>query len=475
MDIVKKSLKSLGVYGASKFAISILSVATLMLLSRMLSNKEYAIVSFIILARPFIYSLISLEISQAAPIFFVDTKNKLKKKLIFSTGLFFSLSVCLLVLGLSFFIARRLCDNIEERDLLLILCSLFLGALVYYCLIMLRWQDRQYTYCAISFIASAVLLGGLFSSYLLHSHSIHLVYVSWFYSFLFAAILSLYFTRVLFIPKLSFRLLKKMVKFSFPLLLSKVPSTANAMIDRYVVLWMMGINFAGIYSAAYAMVPLAVAIVSIFNDSFGPIIYQAHGQNQGEEKVQSLFFKFATSLAFLSIIITLMSKPILTLLLNSNFSQIQALQQSAPILVLGTLISSMMVFFPGIAIEKKSHLSVIVASFSLMINAILSFLFVHIWGIQGAAVAFLLASVFQLIMHASFSKRYFQFKKLNSTFLCFFMLYFFAFFLASYMDINLVAFSAVSIIVRLSLISGVLILFMYIWQRKGERGLVQSG
>ena len=56
-----------------------------------------------------------------------------------------------------------------------------------------------------------------------------------------------------------------------------------------------------------------------------------------------------------------------------------------PILVLSLLFSNMYVFMPGISIRKKTYLIFFISIFSSVVNVVLNYFFIPIYGISGAA------------------------------------------------------------------------------------------
>lgn len=478
MDIVKKSLQSLSVYGASKFVVSLLSLASMPFLSRMLSHSQFAFISLVILSRPFFYYISSLDISQATSVFFADTKSDRRKKVIFSTGLIFTFLSNLTVLIAIFvswnFVSKYVAafGGINKNDFILVLVSLLFGCINYFCMMILRWQDRRLLYCIVDLTMATLLLFGLIAGYSIFNDSARVVFISWVISFGTGATISFLSVKNLLTPLFSTNLLKKMLRFSMPLCLNNIPLTLNSAVDRYLVLWVMGVYFSGVYAAAYALVPLGTVLVSLLNTAIWPIVYKAHNDDQGREKVALLYSNALMALAFVSIVGVVLSKPMLNVLLSPSYVSSTSLQESAPILLLATLISALTIFFPGIAIARKNKLSIIATLVSLLTNIFCGLILAKLYGILGVSIACLLASIVQARLYMTFSQRYFKFKYLPKRPGFVFVCYAVIFSLAYFINLQEGSFTMEGISVRLCFIFLLSMIMVVTFRKKHENKVV---
>lgn len=411
MNLIKRSIKDLSTYGAGLLFNKVFSFLSMILLTHYLSIEEYGLVGIFILINNYTRTMLSLEISQAACVFFTDEKDLDNKRTIFSSGFVFTCYMNLIGLCLSallFFIFQTPQTSNTQLSLLtliLLASALFFDSLSYYFMNIIRWlgQSKNYVYGAMLSTFTLLSCIALFVIYLkLALLGVAISFLtSWIVSFLY------------FLPSIKPYLklpackqqIRKMLKFSIPLLLNNIPFYLNAGLDRYLLIAFFGLSFAGIYSAVFSVASIMTLIPLVVQSAIWPLVYKAATNEKGSKEIATLFYLYITVLSTVLVLFSLFSKTLLTTLLDQKYLYSKDIFLILPILSINIVIESITTFFPGMAITKQNGYVVITSIISLFVNLILSLVLIKPYGMLGVSIALLISSIFKIISYAYFSQK----------------------------------------------------------------------
>lgn len=412
MSLIKSSIKDSSIYGLCLVLVRLSSLVTLPLLTRVFSPKEYALVGLILMVMPFTRFMIPLEVSQAVTVFIVDAKRPNDKEVYFSTGFWFTFIINLIVLSIGFIICSLLhiadTYNLSLFAIAFLFFGLFVDSLGYYCMNLIRWEGFKYFYIFNSIVTSWVTVAGLLIALLVFDLGLDGVFYAWTIAWTISFLLSL--ARVFKYLSLNFSLkyLPEMLTYSFPLFLNNIPATLNQLLDRYIILFILGLTAVGFYSASFTMASLASFVPLVLQLAIWPIVYKCNNEPGAEKRVTDLLrfalliFMFLTSASFV------ICKPTLTLFLGPKFLASSDVQLIAPILVANTVIRGATVFFPGMAITRKTKYILISTIFSFVCNLILGVILALLIGLEGVAIALLASTLLKIGIHAWYSQKFFK-------------------------------------------------------------------
>ncbi|WKZ70517.1 MAG: oligosaccharide flippase family protein [Melioribacteraceae bacterium] len=201
-----------------------------------------------------------------------------------------------------------------------------------------------------------------------------------------------------FIPKIDKELLKKMLKFGIPYLPASVAATIVQVIDRPIIVMIVGESALGIYQANYKLGIFMMLFVSMFQYAWQPFFLN----NAKDANAKALFSKILTIYLFASSLIL-----VILSLFVSDIAKFEVLPGRSiigqeylsglyivPVILLAYVFHGLYVNFQaGIYIEEKTKYFPLVTGIGAGINILANILLIPIIGIMGAAFA-TLASYF---------------------------------------------------------------------------------
>lgn len=171
--------------------------------------------------------------------------------------------------------------------------------------------------------------------------------------------------------------------------------------DLYVVGFLLGSKEVGIYSIAVLMIEKAWYFSSSICNSLFPLVKNLDS-SEGAKFVISVVRKNLIFVGGSCVLIALLAKPAILLLFSSDY-----VGATDPLLLLipGIIFLSVpKILVSHLAAKDKLEYAAFSSGTSLVLNIILNFLLIPIWGIEGAAVASSISYGLYWIMYARFYK-----------------------------------------------------------------------
>jgi O-antigen/teichoic acid export membrane protein len=191
--------------------------------------------------------------------------------------------------------------------------------------------------------------------------------------------------------------IKQALSFGVPL----IPHVLGAFLlftaDRFLINKELGLEMTGIYMVAFSLGSGLNIVFSGINRAFTPWLFEQLKEDDEEKKrdiVKKTYIYFIF-LIFMSIIAYFSAPPILKLIVGEKFHQAADV---IPLLIIGQVFLGMyfMVTNYIFYVKKTKYLSY-VTIFSGAINIVLLLIFIPIYGIHGAALAFSIANLSQFL------------------------------------------------------------------------------
>ena len=218
---------------------------------------------------------------------------------------------------------------------------------------------------------------------------------------------------------------QKLFQFSYPLVLSSLTIVAATYIDRIIIKELLDLTELGLYGIAFRFASLGGFLLVGIRGALLPIIYREYEKPTTKEKLRDFFYLFYTGMAALLVFLTFFSQELLYILTESSY---HAAYSVIPILTAAVLFNGMYIFAVGVSIAKKTKVFVYVGIFSLISNIVLNFIFIPLYGIQGAAIATCITGICSFIIYMFFSQKDYQvnydFLKLAMVAISLFLIYF---------------------------------------------------
>jgi O-antigen/teichoic acid export membrane protein len=183
---------------------------------------------------------------------------------------------------------------------------------------------------------------------------------------------------------------KKLLKDSWPLLLSSIAISIYMRIDQVMIKNMLGDREVGLYSAAMRLVEVWYFIPMIITQSVFPAIVNAKkiSEELYYKRLQQLFSLLIWMAIFIAITISIFSKQIIYFLYGEKFTEAS--------IVLAISVWASLFVFVGVGsskfllAENLQNLAFYRTFYGMIINIILNFILIPSYGIQGAAIATLI-------------------------------------------------------------------------------------
>jgi O-antigen/teichoic acid export membrane protein len=187
------------------------------------------------------------------------------------------------------------------------------------------------------------------------------------------------------------RIGKKLLKDSWPLLLSSIAISIYMRIDQVMIKNMLGDREVGLYSAAMRLVEVWYFIPMIITQSVFPAIVNAKkiSEELYYKRLQQLFSFLVMINVLISILITILSKKIVHILYGDKFIEVSDVLQIA---VWSTVFVSLFVSSGSWLINENYTTIALYRNLSAaIVNIILNIFLINCYGIKGAAYATLLS------------------------------------------------------------------------------------
>mgnify|MGYP000305891536 CR=1 FL=1 len=415
MSLLKKGIKDSFVYGIGLVAARLAGFATLPFLVRTFDPSEYAFIALVLSIVPITKTMLALEVCQAKSVFFSDSDNIEDKAKYFSTGLWFS---CLVVLVFSLLFLA--CLKLEWFGLsaeklglslisaLIICIALFFDCAFTYCLSILRWTNQTLSYVMISVFTAWATVALIIINVSFFDLGLTGVFIAWSVSWMMAFFLALVRVRAFIRFSFSSNYLGKMLHFSFPLFVNNIPDKVNSLADRYIILFLLNSFSMGLYAATFTFASIAGTVGAVLQTALWPLVYKAAVARKDGDEISKLFMYTLLLMALVLLSLTFVNKPLLTWILSEEYTKHSEVILMAPLLMASALISSLTVFFPGMAVARKNKYVIYVSVIALLTNIVLSILGLYIWGILGVAIGLFVSAVVRLIAYAMFSQKFYK-------------------------------------------------------------------
>jgi O-antigen/teichoic acid export membrane protein len=197
---------------------------------------------------------------------------------------------------------------------------------------------------------------------------------------------------------------KKLLKDSWPLLLSGIAISIYMRIDQVMIKNMLGDREVGLYSAAIKLVEVWYFIPMIITQSVFPAIVNAKkiSEELYYKRLQQLFSLLAWIAILIAIPMSAFGYQIIYLFYGEKFTEASN--------VLEISIWASLFVFIGVGssrfllVENLQNLSFRRAFYGMIVNIMLNFILIPLYGIQGSAIATLMSQVTSAYLFDIFNK-----------------------------------------------------------------------
>lgn len=398
------------IIGIGKFSTQIVSFLLLPLYTSILTTKEYGTYDLIITIATFLLPIITLLMEESMFRFLIDCKSDNEKKIVISQTVIYIILSSIVFLGITlilklFFKIPYLLIGIVYVVTSII--SALRNSLV-------RGLGKLKFYTIINFIASLIniLLNILFIAVL--KIGVYGLLLSVIISNIISSLIV--FIVLKFHKYISFKnydktLMKKMIKYSIPLVPNSLSWTIVNLSDRLVISGFMGTSSNGIYSMSYKFPNLMNTIYSFFYTAWKESSAKAINDDDKEKFFNNVFKMLSNVMFAVSIGIIVCMPLMFNIFIKEAYNEAYLY---IPILVIAMYYNNMSGFYGGIfSGYKDTKIMGTTTIAGALINLIVNILLIKFIGIYAAAISTLISCMVIFYYRKVKVKKYIDLKSNN--------------------------------------------------------------
>lgn len=178
---------------------------------------------------------------------------------------------------------------------------------------------------------------------------------------------------------------KSMMRYCIPLILNGIAWWISASLDKYFVVAMINTSANGIYSVAQKIPSILTTFSTIFMQAWNLSAIKEFDKNDSDGFFTNTYKTVNSALVICCSFLILINIPLAKVLYNKDFF---IAWKCSSWLLISVVFSSLSSFEGSVFSAVKNTRIVSVSTvMSAIINIVLNFIFIPIWGIQGAAIA----------------------------------------------------------------------------------------
>jgi len=400
-------LKSFGkdfiIYGISSSISKFIGLFLIPLYTRTFSVEEYGSMDIILTVFSFACILTMMQLESAVARYFYSAKNEKEQNILISTALWFIIiaSVVLVIfLTLSSgFISFKLFDSLRYEKVIFIAALIIPAAnLNSLFSIVIRFKKKALHF--LFFQALQVFITLTLTVFLILEIKTGIigVFYGMLVGFLVSALSMLYYLKNKILITINFSELKKMLRYSLPLMPAVAGGWINSYINRFVMLGYMSVIEVGIFAVALKIASIFQLFGAGFRMAWPPFFWDNYENNKDHKELFVNLQQYISMIVlFFVVIITLFSKEIIIIVTTEAYLSSHDLVGILSLsLALSTIISPITSIGPSIT--KKTEYNTMIYFFSVAVNVLSLFILVPLIGLVGVAHSLLLGSLTLVIL-----------------------------------------------------------------------------
>ncbi|CAN5707517.1 N/A [soil metagenome] len=387
-----------------------LAVLLIPLYTRVLAPAEYGSLDLLLVFASLVKLTVALEVSQAVARFYAAERDPARKSAYASTSLWFTLAAYSLFALLALWQSERLAALVMgregmERAFGIGVLYIWVSGHFYLIQNQLRWELRSVQYAIASALMAAVTAAS--ALVLLYGFAAGLDGLLAGMT-LGAAVGAAYGAsrlRGVFGLRFDAGALREMLTFSAPLVPSAIAVFVSTFADRIMINLFVSVDAVGIYGVGFRVAGIVGLVMVGVQGALTPLVYTHYRDPATPATIARIFRVFVGVALCLSLSLVLFAGDVLAFIAPPAYGS------AAPVIALlvpSILLAQMHVFTPGIAIAKRTHLILAITALGASANVVLNWLLIPRLGIDGAALATLLANAVAFAAYVLVSQRLYR-------------------------------------------------------------------
>lgn len=393
------------ILGIGTLVPKIFTFLLLPILTKYLLPDEYGIYDLMISVIAILVPVVTLQIQQAIFRYLIAEKSKEKQKIYIGSSIIY-LSV-FLVLGCTLIAIISPLFSINSQVAYQISIIVFLESLYYVLGQTLRGLGKNVKY-TVAIIINSILNFSLVGVFVvLLGKGINGVILSMISAFLISDIYMLFQKEIIECIHLQFyssNIVKKMLKYSLPIVPSSISFWIVNFSDRIIVTSLMGVVANGIYAVSTKIPQLYMSMYNIFNLAWTETAARSSDDADATQYYSEIFCNMFNLLIGVILLLTTFSPIMFDFFVDDKYSEAY---WQMPILFWGVLFNSLVAFYGSIYIALKETKNIAASSLiGAAINILINIIFIRFIGLYAASIS-TVCSYFIILLY-----RYYDIKKI---------------------------------------------------------------
>lgn len=396
-NLFSQTIRNTAVYAAGNFAVRLVGLILIPFLTNTeyLSVSDFGVFSMLEIIIQFLMSIMGLGMYMGLSRFYWDDAFKNRQKSMFFTALGFTvfISAIVSIIVVSFIIPFNqflFQQNDFTQPLKLATFSAALQAVLLVPHSLLKMQSRSGFFSLINILRALATLGITYWLVIQNHTGLIGIYEAQIISLILCIVLAMRFIYMNSEITMDKILVKTLAKYSFPLMLSSVLVLLLGTFDRFVLNSKSGLEDVAVYSLGFKLSnSIKVFIVTSIQLALSPVLMQKMNDKDHGTFYNQILQYFSIGLMFVILAVTLFGRELISI-----FTVEQIYGNAYLVVVLLAfgfyfeMVKDNVVI--GLNIEKKTLLSGSISFVSAGLSLGLNLLLIPIWGIYGAALAFVM-------------------------------------------------------------------------------------
>lgn len=443
MSLLRLTIKNSFLYSIPTILTRGINFFSALLYTFFLTPAEYGSLEIYILCVSILAIVATLDISSGVGRIYSESSEK-EKKIIFNTAFYTVLFLCsisiLIIFNINDYFFKQIFKEIDNFLVFMVILNMFVYSIYYFLKMQFRWNFQEKEFIFVTASTSILMLILAACGLIFYEQSLEVVIFANLFAYFYGLLISIYFLRNLFAFEFSIKYLKELISFSTPLIPAALIGVSLMFVDRIMIDYYMGIDAVGVYSLGVRFAGIALICYVGVDLAISPILYSSYKNSEARLMLAQVFRVFVFVSPIAASIILLFTDSYFLFFEKQEYIEIK---DFILILIFATLLAQLHLFFPGLWIAKKTYIFLFLSLSAVIINIILNYFWINLYGLYGAALSSLFSYVFLAVSSGIFSQMHYpvkhNFKKLFlyliSSLICFYYLFYFIEIVAPYMII----------------------------------------
>jgi len=406
-------VKSFSIYGILPVLSKFISFFLIPIYTRYLSLEEYGLMDYLIQVALFLTFFSSLEIYSGVGRYFIEVESFSEKQKLVSTGFWLTALLCLIIALLSI-LFRDLVSQIligeqtASTAFLVVFAWIPFSAIYTYFSVIMRFEQRpkEFVIIAITQLIVKVVFSIIFL--IIYKYGALGIILGQFIGEVCSSILLISMLRKYLTLCISLDYIKKILKYSLPLVPSSLIIGFEKTLSRYLITEYFGLNALGLFAIAMQITAVFQLVNSGLRMAWRPYLYSILNDNNVKESITRVYNFILFGCIFIAAIITIFNEQILHIVAPQKYwiaSSLIGWIAFKSVLDILRQISGV-----GPELIKKTHYLLSFDIVGILLSLLFFILFYQLLGLASIVISLFLSSLLKFIWSWIFTMRQIEIK-----------------------------------------------------------------